>query len=159
MRTDVIIDRKQVYLPNVSTIGYYKIKAQFGDMIRTKDYIGRVIGRISYAPKLSTNDPDVRGWLVCLVFGSNFTFPMERWINPAEVLECFDPTKYGYKTNESALASFVAFMFGPELKQYKPADLRAWQNYGGGVSCSIEDYLKIKREREELVGHPVSHIG
>lgn len=129
MRTDVRIDRKQVKLPNSTNLGFGKWKAQFGDVVRFDesghDMYGRIIGRIAHAHR-PDGDPDVRGWLVVIALGSNLSFPMERWVNPADVRECFNPQAFGGRD----MAKFLAFFFGPEFRKQKTEVLRAWSTYG-----------------------------
>jgi len=56
MRTDATIDGRQVHVPNASHLGYDKWVAQVGDWVvwsyepGTGDCIGRMIGRVHYAP-------------------------------------------------------------------------------------------------------------
>lgn len=72
MRTDAIIDKRQVRCPNASHIGYSKPIARVGDLItftqQDRAITARMIGRVHYAPKLAPNDPTVKNWIlaVCL---------------------------------------------------------------------------------------------
>lgn len=97
MRTDVTIDKKQVPLPLGGQIGFMKYKVQFGDIVFFKQdpnnaavTIGRMIGRIAHAPRID-GDADIRGWIVVAALGSTLSFAMERWVNPADVVACYDP--------------------------------------------------------------------
>lgn len=130
MRNDVTIDRKQTgYLPNTSTLGYGKYKAQFGDVVLFTEAnhvrIGRVIGRIKSAPRIG-NDPDLRGHLVVLTLGQNLTHAFERWVAPEDVIECFnpEPDKFGGRD----VRKLLDFFFGPEFKTKTPDQLRQYAN-------------------------------
>lgn len=124
MRTDVIIDRRQVQLPYTPT-GYEKPKAKFGDWITWKDYHtgqvfnGRVIGRIARVPMSS--DPNMKGWLVVACFSLYLTSVSERWVNPSEVINCVDPQQSGYN-----LQGLWAFLTGDTWHHFSDARLREW---------------------------------
>lgn len=140
MRIDIVIDRKQVHLPNASTLGFGKYKAQYGDCVLFSEggqrTMGRVIGRIAYAPKMD-NDPDLRNYLVVIALGSNLSFPMERWVDPASVSECFNPQDFGNRD----IAAFMSFFFGESFRKHSTEDMRGWVNYG---SATVEGYLASK---------------
>lgn len=95
MRTDAIIDDLSVICPNASTLGYAKLTARRGDLIRYEErYVGgasgdrlaRVIGRIAYAPALSET-PAIKNFLLVLALSDSGTFCYERWIDPKDVRE------------------------------------------------------------------------
>lgn len=136
MRTDVQIDRKQVHCPNASGIGYGKYKAQFGDIvIASADghvTIGRVAGRIAYATAIGEDRGPIRDWLVVVALSSNLTFPMERWINPADVIEVYDPQNI----DGANPATFLAFFFGAQFKAHSVESLREWANNGFGAAIA-----------------------
>lgn len=132
MRTDVTIDRKQVHLPNASTLGYGKFKAQHGDVVLFKQdpsigqlTIGRVVGRIASAPRIG-DDPDLRGHLVVVALTQSITSPMERWVDPANVVECFNPQDFGGRD----VGEFLRFFFSPEFRNETPDTMRQWANSG-----------------------------
>jgi len=132
MRTDTIIDRKLVKCPNASTLGYGKWKAQFGDIVLWKDsegiHIGRVAGRIQYAPALGSETPAIRNHLLIVALSRNHTFPMERWVDPQEVIEVYDPANF-----ESQPLRLLTFLFGPEFKKESVEDLRKWIRDGAAT--------------------------
>lgn len=89
MRTDAIIDKRQVRCPNASHLGYDKWKAQVGDLItfREGDHgitTGRMIGRIHYAPPCGES-PAINNWLLVIGINSMLDHTFERWANPADV--------------------------------------------------------------------------
>ena len=140
MRTDAQIDRKQVYLPNASTLGFGKWKAQHGDVVlytqNDQNCIGRVAGRVHYAPSLEPNEKPIKDYLLVIQLGSRLDFSYERWVNPADVTECFDPHNEYCRIQE-----VLAFMFSKDFKKESvetlrrfagewstPAKMREWQS-------------------------------
>lgn len=91
MRTDCTIDKQQVICRNASTLGYGKYKAQVGDVIAWRDStegdtrIGRMIGRIKYAPSLMGDKGPVRNYILAVQLGMEMTSISERWVNPDSV--------------------------------------------------------------------------
>lgn len=131
MRTDATIDRKWVKLPNASTLGYGKWRAQFGDFVvfRTGGEpdggfpsLGRVAGRVVYAPALEPNEQPVRDWLLVITFTQDMCSVGERWVDPAWVGYCYEPQKKH--------AALWRFMQSDEFKEYSANDLRAWSESG-----------------------------
>lgn len=95
MRTDAIIDKKQVRCPNASTLGYGKWKAQVGDIVlfqegERRTRVGRMIGRVHYAPTCGET-PAIRDYLLLICLGDMLSWTCERWVNPADVLEVQSP--------------------------------------------------------------------
>lgn len=89
MRTDATIDRKYVRCPNCRDgFAYDKSRAQVGDLVwftesgHTK--LGRMIGRIAYAPSLD-GEPCIQNYILCAVLSENMTYMFERWVNPVDV--------------------------------------------------------------------------
>ena len=136
MRTDAKIDRKQVYCPNVVTLGYSRPMARFGYFVTFNEgrrtVLARVVGRIASAPRID-NDPDVRGYLVVMAIGFQYATPMERWINPKAVLDCFPPN-----TGHWDCLKFMQFFFGADFKKQSVETLRGFANYG---SSDFNGYL------------------
>jgi hypothetical protein len=90
MRTDVRIDKQQVQCPNASHLGYDKWRAQVGDIITFREAdqlrIGRMIGRIAYAPNLN-GGRSLRNYILAVVLDNHtLSHTCERWINPADVV-------------------------------------------------------------------------
>lgn len=90
MRKDVIIDRQQVRCKNASHLGFDKAKAQVGDIVIYRDdndtsHIGRMIGRIRYAPGIG-GSPVIRNHILAVVLGERIDCTFERWINPDSVI-------------------------------------------------------------------------
>jgi len=88
MRRDAIIDKRKVRCPNASLIGYGKLFAQVGDVVRFTEgdtpRIGRMIGRVAYAPSLQ-GEGVIKDYILCAVLGHDLTCMTERWVNPANV--------------------------------------------------------------------------
>jgi len=88
MRTDAIIDRRQVRCPKASTLGYGKWKAQVGDLVLFTEgqqtRTGRMIGRIHYAPACGES-PIIRDYLLVVCLNDSLDHTFERWVNPADV--------------------------------------------------------------------------
>lgn len=87
MRTDAIIDKQQVRCPHASTLGFGKWKAQVGDIVHFTEgntqRIGRMIGRVKYAPNLQGGKPLRNFILAVVLFDLDHTG--ERWIDPETV--------------------------------------------------------------------------
>jgi hypothetical protein len=112
MRNDIIIDGKQVRLPNINPpLGYDKWKAQVGDVIcweyDGRMNYGRMIGRISYARPLAADEAGYTGpYLVVLTLHYGLDHASERWVRPEWVKRCTSPEGF---------AEFMAYFFGPDL--------------------------------------------
>lgn len=93
--------RREVKLPNASTLGYGRWKARAGDFIVYKEQhsvsvpaeehsrLARVIGQIT-SVEGRTDDPCV-GFLVVLAVDDEAAYGYERWINADDVTECRSP--------------------------------------------------------------------
>jgi hypothetical protein len=125
MRTDAQIDRKQVYCPNASTLGYGKHKAQFGDVVVFEENntlrVGRVAGRIKYAPPCG-DTPAIRGHLLVIGLNDSLTSVYERWLNPSDV------TRVEPRAN--LIVSLMSFLMSPGFKTHTPDVLRTWSESG-----------------------------
>jgi hypothetical protein len=157
MRTDVQIDKRYVYCPNASTLGYGKYRAQFGDFLMWREATyaandletktnphchmcyGRMAGRIHYAPAICDDTEPVRDWILAIALGSNLTFAMERWVDPSEVVEVFEPT--------AKLQSFLNYFLSEQFKQEKPNTLRAWSTSGFSTMQEYQNYLNSRSVR------------
>jgi hypothetical protein len=129
MRTDVTIDKKQVKCPNSSFLGYSTYKAQFGDLLEwqspsSERQIGRMIGRIAYAPKLETSDNDVTGWIVVCALSNSLDHVYERWINP-EWVNRITP-KSRLPEHREVLESFLS----DDILKFDSNLLRRWISSG-----------------------------
>lgn len=91
MRHDVVIDKRQVRCPNASHLGFDKIHAQVGDVVTFRydgdgtSAVGRMIGRIQYAPPLQGDKGPIVNYLLLVVLSGDMTHTYERWINPNHV--------------------------------------------------------------------------
>lgn len=89
MRNDAVIDRRQVKCPVASLIGYGKRNAQVGDVIQFEENgrrrIGRMIGRIVFAPRFRPEDKDIKNWILVVCLGESLTHISERWVDPLNV--------------------------------------------------------------------------
>lgn len=131
MRTDARIDRKQVLLPHLvgHTLGFDKWKAQFGDVvmfhygnINNNHEIGRVAGRIAYAPSIEPGEQPIENWLLIIAFSHDMTHVMERWINPSQVVRCYTPTVKQRDLYEC--------MMSKDFTNESPDTLREWATTG-----------------------------
>jgi hypothetical protein len=126
MRRDATIDRQQVLVPNASTLGCGKYKAQFGDVVLYKELnghtrIARVAGRIKFAPALEPQEKSIRNWLLVIALDERLSWSFERWVNPADVIECFDP-----ENEHCRMQELLAFIFSPKFKQESIETLRRY---------------------------------
>jgi hypothetical protein len=136
MRTDAQIDRQLVKLPNADTLGCGKWKAQLGDLVlfRAGRYkgvppgdagqpqLGRVAGRVHYAPMLAGDKDPVRDWLLVITLSHDSSFVMERWVHPEWVERCYAPT--------DKLARLWAFMLSDDFTSASADELREWSASG-----------------------------
>lgn len=112
MRTDGMIDRRQVTCPNASLLGYGRGVARVGDWLTwsytTQDGIdpqihhGRMIGRVKYAPACG-DTPIIKRWIEVLELSPELTHAYIRWIDPAEVT-----TIYRHRKDMRAFLSWFA---------------------------------------------------
>lgn len=144
MRADAQIDRKQVLCPNVSHLGYDKYKAQFGDIVlfiqNDRAQVGRVIGRVHYAPALEGDTRPIRDYLVVAALSDDLTHVGERWVSPDEVTRIYDPTEPDRKILE-----MITFFFGASFKDESVERLRRWT--GSGFSTPTENEVYMERIR------------
>ena len=143
------IDRQAVRLPNASTLGYGKWRAQYGDLITFREgeqtRTGRVAGRVAYAPPLTGQyaAPAVKNHLYVIAFGDDLTHAFVRWVDPADVITCIQVT--------ADVGAFAAFLLAPQL----PADLPDLVMYGCGANLAKEDHIfrpaaeRIERRRQD----------
>ena len=125
MRTDCTIDGKQVICRNATLLGFATCKARVGSYFvyhdGTEQRMGRMLGRVAYAPALQGDTKPIVNHILAMVW-----FPMghccERWINPADVIECY--------TNPPA--SIAAFFFAPKIP-YDAQTMRRLMEHG---TCS-----------------------
>lgn len=125
MRYDAIIDKYAVKCPNTTMLGYNKWKAEFGDIViwnctSEKNVISRVIGRVHYAPA-TPDSPEINDYILGATLSKDLTFVYERWINPIDVVQVYDPVRCG-----TDMVKRMAFFFGEAWRDIKPHDLRAW---------------------------------
>lgn len=121
MRTDIVIDRKPVICPNSLTLGYSTKKARVGDVIVVNIECGFRVGRVISRIVSGEGDHKVslENYLVVIALGSNLSFPMERWVDPREVLECYNP-------KDLDLANFLHEFFSLDFNKLSVDDLRKW---------------------------------
>lgn len=144
MRNDVIIDKKQVICRNSSLLGYSTCKVRFGMIVRYKNgefdnMIGRVAGRIAYAPALGET-PVIRNWILVMALGPNLTYAMERWVNPDDVIEAYDPSR-----PDTDILEFITEFFSPSWHQHKPQEFRQWCEYGSRTMAAFKQTEWYKR--------------
>lgn len=123
MRTDATIDKRQVWCPNTSTIAYGKYRAQLGDWVswnypnadgsKGVNMIGRMIGRVKYAPALGES-PEIKNWIEVLTLTMELTSVHVRWVDPAWVRQVH--------ANAPDIARFLQWFAGEKLPD------RTWIN-------------------------------
>ncbi len=117
MRRDATIDRRFVRCPKASTLAYGKWRAQVHDWIVWRypesdgtpgdgPHIGRMIGRIAYAPSLGETG-QIKDWILVLALSSDHTHAYERWIDPAWVSQVNGP--------HEDIAAFLTWFASPTL--------------------------------------------
>jgi hypothetical protein len=144
MRTDATIDRKQVICRNSSHLGYSKVTARTGDIVIYSEgkewgtHVGRVIGRIAYAPSLA-NEAPIRKWLLLACLSNDLTCVGERWVNPEDVSQVFAVREETRKL----LAFFLSDGFGHESVD----TLRRWTASG---FATANDWLEYELTHEPV---------
>ncbi len=103
------LDRKQVMLPNASTLGYGLYKAKPGNWIMWSDdghtRIGRVIGRIAEADRVAGKPYDYCvGWLVVMRLYDDMDHAGINWVEPKKVTRCLEQPPH----------ALLAWITGPE---------------------------------------------
>jgi len=97
MRTDATIDRQGVICRNADRTGYGKFTAQVGDILwwringEGNTSVGRVVGRIAYAPALDGDREPIKSYILVGRLSSDMTYVSEAWINPADVWKVEEP--------------------------------------------------------------------
>jgi hypothetical protein len=135
MRTDIKVVNRPVKLPydNILKMGRYKMEACKGDIIGYKGFpngivsIGRVVGKIldksEYEDRHNCN-----GYICCVVISEDMSFTMERWIDPVDVLFCYDPNRPLFGSMK--LVNLYANFFGAEFRNVSADKLREWSVSG-----------------------------
>ena len=126
-----IAPRKATRLPRAMTLGHGRWKARPGDWIvyfrsDGSRAFARVIGQIE---SCDTDGPDCTGWLQVVAVSDNGSFGYERWINPADVIECLDPAR---------VRTFLAWMLSAT-----PADLRAYTRDDPSVRSAAHPRVEV----------------
>jgi hypothetical protein len=116
MRTDVTTDKKLMKLPNASTLGFGKWKAQFGDMVRFTDENGNHMGRIAGRVK----DGGILYAIVIVLFDACYVG--ERWVKPEEITYCI--------TIREKHQELMRFFMSDEWLTTSPDELRSWAESG-----------------------------
>ena len=152
MRTDAIIDKQQVPCPNTSHIGYDKRKAQVGDIVNFTDTgtgpdgkpasrtrVGRMIGRIKYAPALSGDKHAIRNYILVVALAEDLTYTSEFWVNPADVTRV-----QSMRNHREILDWFIS-----DLLTHAPIEeVRRAQAWGGGGLVPYRAYM-AQRAKEQ----------
>jgi hypothetical protein len=86
----------KTYLPNASTIGYGKYRAESGDFVSftvAPDDVryGRVVGRV--AETAEDGLEDCAGFLEVVMLGSTLDFAARNWVDPKDVTYCTGPER------------------------------------------------------------------
>ena len=169
MRTDVSIDRKQVYCPNARALGFGKYKAQTGDLVEYcesegSEYcesegstrIGRIAGRIRLAEDLGGGKP-IANQLLVIALSSDLSFVMERWIDPDSITRIIAMNRGSYgeypdgtedvgrQAYANKIRALMAFFLSEEFATYSADELRQWC-YSG--YSSAEQFRDSQQKRE-----------
>ncbi len=154
MRTDAVIDQEPVMCKNAQLIGFQKYPACFGDIIVFREnypggdfqqFIGRVAGRVHYAPELPSPPPDkptpeINDFILTVVLSRDATFVMERWVDPKDVSIVYNPLNCG-----TDVVDLMTFFFGQDFMHETPQDLIAW----AGSGCkSMARYREITKSHD-----------
>ena len=143
-------DMRQVVCRNSSLIGYSTNIAKPGYWIASRSDVegetrlGRVLGRIAETDRLGGTD--CVGWLAVVGLGIEATHAFVRWINPADVIACY----------EKSPAALLSWLTGDEWVRSKRdiARLVAMSEYGTMSEkfiASRNDPDKAYNARQEYV--------
>jgi len=132
MRTDIIIDRKQVEKPGLSIYGYGKWKIQFGDIVQYqlpgesgKTITGRVICRIA-SGKDQGNGQSLENLLIVMQLSSDLMHWGEFWIDPSWIVNCYNPQDIGGRD----IGKRMVYFFGKDFRSKDVENLRLEANLG-----------------------------
>jgi hypothetical protein len=150
MRTDCTIDRKQVRCPKASMLGYSKPVARLGDWVTWvwdgRQYTGRMIGRIAYAPRLTGDEKPIRGWILALMLSCELTSCCERWVSPDDVTEIHE--------NAPDISTFLQWFASTDLAILARNDvtaLRGVVGYGAAHANLATDYPDWNGDKRRAV--------
>lgn len=135
MRTDAIIDKRQVLCTNANLIGYGTYKARVGHLImwqdQTRVMVGRMIGRIHYAPSLGET-AKIENWiLVVALTGSMLDGLGERWVNPVDVLR-IEPIR-----NQMDI---LTYFLSDDMVKAPQAEVRRCANQGWSTLAAYREW-------------------
>jgi hypothetical protein len=152
MRTDATIDKRQVRCPNASHIGYSKWKAQVGDLIVWREgdlkRIGRMIGRVHYAPALTGDRAPIRDYILVVGIGDMLQHTFERWVNPRDVERVEKIRDQG---------EVLAYFLSADLVKAPIDEIRRCMEYGSNTLARYRDVMaKRKQDLEDFNRrHPI----
>lgn len=105
-------------------------------------HVGRVIGRVAYAPPLSGDTQPIRNYLVVASLSTDLTYVGERWVNPEDVSQVF--------AVRPETAQLLAFFLSPEFGHESVDSLRRWTESG---FATVNDWLAY-----EVTHEPVKEV-
>ena len=140
-----VLTNKAVHLPNATTLGYGKWRAEPGDFIEFADSeasshreTGRVLGSVKenaytvYEGKRI----DFSGEIAVLVLGCGMSFAYLRTVKAEDVTECRGPVD---QTANGSLGRFLAFMFDVEINAKTIPELLRESRYGSMSDRSVDN--------------------
>ena len=156
MRTDAIIDKRQVKVPYSSHIGFSKWRAQVGDLILFTEggrtVTGRMIGRVHYAPALGET-PIIRDYILCVCLNDALDYTFERWVNPIDVVQVEPMTDEHARKRIEVTAWFLS-----DLKRESAEELRRTVEYGAIPPKYRAFRDKLAEDRKAFESrHPKGH--
>jgi len=149
MRTDIETDKRFVFCPNSSFIGFSTNKAFFGDIVQfqmpdSNIHLGRVIGRLKYAPPICDDKEPIRNWIIVAALSPTLDCTFERWIDPAWVIRTIPSERF------SEMADVLNNFLAPELNRYSVDVLRRWVTSGWRT---LSKYLASVAPQKTEVDH------
>lgn len=148
MRTDATIDRRKVRCPNASMIGWSCKQASVGSLIVFTDggdeRLGRMIGRVHYAPVLPGDSRRVKNWILAIVLGSELSHTSERWVDPKTVTRAYPLTD----ANMVRRQAVVAYFLGDDIIGAPVDEVRRAAEYGSPTLADYRAYLAKRAEDE-----------
>ena len=140
MRNDAIIDKRFVHCPNSSHSGYSKWRSQVGDLVfwsmdgtESATMIGRMIGRIHYAPALEGDKEPVRDYILAVKLSQDMTYTSEFWVNPKLV------TRVESIRNQSDV---LAWFLSNQMVKEPLADVRQCSSDGWSTFAKFQAWRK-----------------
>lgn len=146
MRTDCILDKRQVLCRHSSYSGYSRVQCRVGHLFLFQypdggSHIGRMLARIAYAPAVEAGEKPIRNWICAAVLAQDLSFMMERWVNPEWVTAVYD-------LRDVKTRAVVACFLGNDLQKSAKRDIGEVRSAVSELWSTLSAYRKYMAKRE-----------